>query len=71
MMIEALKLSGDISEIDLSQSLFEENELIDILTSLKACINSVNTLKLDEVDLTNNVTIHLANMLMENNFLQR
>merc|ERR1719362_889977 len=70
-MVEALRLSEDILEIDLGQSLLEDNELKDILTALKENINSVNTLKLDEVDLTNDVILHLSNMLMENHFLQR
>ena len=55
----------------LGESLLEDNELKDILTALKENINSVNTLKLDEVDLTNDVILHLSNMLMENHFLQR
>lgn len=71
VMVEALRLSEDILEIDLGQSLLEDNELKDILTALKENINSVNTLKLDEVDLTNDVILHLSNMLMENHFLQR
>ena len=71
VMVEALRLSEDILEIDLGQSQLEDNELKDILTALKENINSVNTLKLDEVDLTNDVIPHLSNMLMENHFLQR
>ena len=70
-MVEALKLSEDILEIDLSQSLLEDNELKNILIALKENINSVNTFKLDEVDLTNDVILNLSNMLMENHFLQR
>ena len=70
-MVEALKLSEDISEIDLGQSLLEDNELKEILIALKENINSVNTFKLDEADLSNDVILHLSNMLMENHFLQR
>ena len=71
MMLQALKSSEDILEIDLSQSLLDDNELKDILMDLKTDINSVNSLRLEEVTLNMDTIIHLANMLMENHFLQR
>ena len=71
MILQALKSSEDILEIDLSQSLLDDNELKDILMDLKTDINSVNSLRLEEVTLNMDTIIHLANMLMENHFLQR
>ena len=71
MILQALKSSEDILEIDLSQSLLDDNELKDILMDLKTNINSVNSLRLEEVTLNMDTIIHLANMLMENHFLQR
>ena len=71
MILQALKSSEDILEIDLSQSLLDDNELRDILMDLKTNINSVNSLRLEEVTLNMDTIIHLANMLMENHFLQR
>ena len=70
-MLEALKSSEDILEIDLSQILLEESELNNILKVLKASLNSVNTLKLNEACLGSDNLIHLSNMIIENHFLQR
>ena len=71
LMLEALKSSEDILEIDLSQILLEESELNNILKVLKASLNSVNTLKLNEACLGSDSLIHLSNMIIENHFLQR
>ena len=70
-MLEALKSSEDILEMDLSQNLLEESELNNILIVLKSSLNSVNTLKLNEVYLGTDCFLYLSNMLMENHFVQR
>ncbi len=73
-LIEALKKSQDVFELDLSESLLDFEDLELILGAL-SCPNdlpsSINTLKLDSLNFTYDKCLSLSKMLRENRFIQR
>lgn len=70
IVIEALKQCENIYELDLSQNLLEEREMLTILNAVPQ-FNSVNTLKLESLRMSYDTSLQLSQVLMDSHNLKR
>lgn len=70
VLLKSLEASNDIFELDLSQCLLQEIE-IQLIIKAFADLGSINTLKLDQVKMTQDTCLLLSSILMENHTLHR
>ena len=69
-LIEALKKSENVYEVDLSQNLLEEREMLSILNAFPQ-FSSVNTLKAENLRLSYDTCLQLSQILFDSHNLKR
>ena len=70
-LLDALKLSNDIFEIDLSRSVLDQNEINAFLNNINDGPTFLQRLKIEEINLNYDTIINLSSLLMTNTTLQR